>query len=50
MSVQSPSADLEAKTLKVSELRGMVINCLPRALRCGNAGSGPAKDAHPGLL
>ena len=41
-------ADLEAKALKASELHGMVISCLPGALRCGNADSGPAKGAHPG--
>ena len=49
LSVHSLLADLEAKTLKASELHGMVISCLPGALRCGNAGSGPAKGAHPGL-
>lgn len=49
LSVHSLSADLEAKTLKASELHGMVIGCLPGALRCGNAGSGPAKEAHLAL-
>lgn len=49
LSVHSLLADLEAKTLKASELHGMVISCLPGALTCGNAGSGPAKGVHPGL-
>lgn len=49
LSVHSLSADLEAKTLKASELHRMVIGCLPGALRCGNAGSGPAKEAYLAL-